>query len=94
MSIALTLGNVVELTFEVRNTVTGALATPSGGVTLKIKLPDGTTLTPTPTNPSTGNYAYDYTPTLEGIHNYRYEGTGTNATAEEGQFTVKKSKVI
>lgn len=88
------LGDVVALTAAFTNSG-GTAVTPSSGVTITVKLPDGTTTSPaTPSNPSTGNYSYEYAPTQEGLHFYRFVGTGTNAGAGEGKFTVRKSKVI
>ncbi|MGE0719796.1 MAG: hypothetical protein AB7P02_30410 [Alphaproteobacteria bacterium] len=88
-----TLGAVVHLEVTFRNTVSGALVDPTD-VVLEIKPPTGSNETPTPTNASTGVYSHDYSPTLEGLYAYRWEGTGANADAVEGHFTVKKSAVI
>lgn len=73
------LGDTVPLTFTVTdgqgvlvNATTAALA---------ITLPDATTLAPAPTvtNPSTGQYRYDYVPTVSGLHIVRWAATGPAA---------------
>ncbi|MGE0722817.1 MAG: hypothetical protein AB7O45_00505 [Alphaproteobacteria bacterium] len=86
------LGDVVRLEATFTNTA-GTAVDPST-VALTVKPPSGANETPTPSNPSVGTYRYDYTPTLEGLYRYRFVGTGSNAGAEEGHFTVKKSAVI
>lgn len=87
------LGSVVRLRLTATDTDTSTAVNPTS-VALTIKLPDGTTASPSPTNPATGSYRADYTPTLEGIHHYRWVGTGSNAGAKESHFTVKKSQVV
>lgn len=70
------LGDLVPLTVTVRDAA-GA-ATNASTVTLTIELPDGTTVSPTVTNPPvvTGVYAYDYLPVQVGRHVYRFVSTG------------------
>jgi uncharacterized phiE125 gp8 family phage protein len=45
-------------------------------VTVTVRLPDGTTAAPTPNNPSTGTYSFDYTTTIIGRHEYDVSATG------------------
>ena len=80
------LGDVVTLTLSVKDS-TGAAANATA-CAVTITLPDGTTATPSVTNPSTGSYAASYTPTLAGWHAVRWVATGTNAMAHTDSFTV------
>lgn len=80
------LGDPVPLTFEVVDG-NGDLAAP-GALTLTITLPDGTTVTPTPDNPSTGIYTCDYASAQTGRHIARFVATGANAGAVEQVFDV------
>ncbi|MGE3811313.1 MAG: hypothetical protein AB7I24_07175 [Candidatus Nanopelagicales bacterium] len=57
-------------------------------VTLTIGLPDGTAVTPTPTNASPGRYEVDYVPTMQGRHTVRWVSTGP-ATAFSDMFDVR-----
>lgn len=43
-------------------------------VTCTVLLPDGTTETPTVTNTDVGAYSAMFTPTLNGLHQYRFTG--------------------
>ena len=69
----------------------GVLTNPSA-VEARIKQPDGTTITATPTGVSTGVstgvYTYDFTPTLTGVHSYAMQGTSGLIVADGGEFTV------
>lgn len=86
---AIDLGDVYRLTFP--------LYSPSGGLVnatamaLTITLPDGTTTTPTVTNPpvSTGQYLYDYQTVQAGRHAVRWVGTGANPGAHADVFDVR-----
>lgn len=80
------LGDVVPLTWQVKDG-SGALAN-AGAVTLTVTLPDGTTASPSVTNPSTGNYTAAYTPTISGRHVVQWVATGANACAFSDAFTV------
>lgn len=73
------LGDTVGLGVSLKDSA-GALANASA-VVLTITLPDGTTQTPSVTNPpaSTGQYAYTYLPAVAGRHLARW--TFTNPTA-------------
>lgn len=81
------LGDVVPLTVQVRDAA-GNLANATT-VTLTIGLPDGTSISPSVTNPSTGTYQYDYPPTLVGRHTARWVATGLNASAYTDAFDVR-----
>lgn len=84
------LGDVIPLTIEIRDT-TGTLANAGGTVTLTIGLPDGTSATPTVTNPTTGRYQCDYVPTQAGRHSVRWVATGTNSSGYSDAFDVRPS---
>lgn len=83
------LGDVVPLTVEIRDE-DGALGDP-GGIALSIVKPDNTVDTPTPTNPSTGIYRFDYTPILSGRYSVRWVATGINASAYTDAFDVREA---
>lgn len=80
------LGDVVPLGIDITN-ASGNPAN-AGAVTLTIGLPDGTTTSPTPTNPSTGRYEYDYPTVQPGRHTVRWVATGGNAGAYTDAFDV------
>lgn len=86
---AFDLGDVVPLTVDITD-ANGAAANATA-VTLTLTLPDGTTATPIPTNPSTGRYQVDYTPTMPGRHAARWVATGTNASAYTDAFDVAEA---
>lgn len=81
------LGDVVPLGITITDS-TGANANASA-VTCTITLPDGTTSTGSVTNPSTGQYNCDFTPSQTGRHAVRWLATGTNASAYTDEFTVR-----
>jgi len=68
-------------------------------ITFKIKSPSGTTTTYVYgqngelVRTGTGTYRVDFDMTEGGVWNYRWEGSGALVVAEEGQVTVKFSKV-
>lgn len=81
------LGDVVPLTVEIRD-ADGALAD-AGAVTLTVTKPDGTTDSPTPTNPETGHYQSDYVPATAGRYLVRWVATGANASSYTDAFDVR-----
>ena len=81
------LGDVVPLGITITDS-TGANANASA-VTCTITLPDGTTSTGSVTNPSTGLYNCDFSPSQTGRHAVRWVATGTNASAYTDEFTVR-----
>lgn len=83
---AFDLGDTVPLTTEVLDGA-GVLTTASG-VVCTVGLPDGTSVTPTVSNPSTGRYTVDFVPTLAGRHTERWTST-TPATARSDIFDVR-----
>jgi hypothetical protein len=91
------VGDLVRISAAFTNS-SGAAADPTT-VTLLVKLRYvvGSTAT-TYTYPaqivkdSTGNYHYDFTPTTEGIWDYRWVGTGTVQAAAEDAFNVPNSE--
>lgn len=86
------LGDVVTLTFEIRDT-SGALADATA-VTLTVTLPDGTPQPLTPTHPSTGTYQANYTPSATGRYVARLVATGANAGAFTTGFTVTTAESV
>lgn len=80
------LGDTVPLTTEVTDAA-GALV-PATGVLCTIGLPDGTTVQPSVSNPSTGRYTVDYVPTIPGRHTERWTSTSP-ATARSDTFDVR-----
>ena len=81
------LGDVVPLGITITDS-TGANANASA-VTCTIYQPDGTTTTGSVTNPSTGLYNVDFSPTQVGRHAIRWVATGTNASAYSDEFNVR-----
>jgi hypothetical protein len=81
------LGDVVPLGITITDS-TGANANASA-VTCTITLPDGTTSTGSVTNPSTGQYNCDFSPSQTGRHAVRWLATGTNASAYVDDFLVR-----
>lgn len=84
-----TLGQVVRL--SVAFTDSAAAAVDPTTVTLKIKDPVGAEVTKTYAlseviKDSAGIYHFDHTPTLEGSHHYRWEGTAPSTAAESRFF--------
>ena len=68
------LGDVATLAVQIKDS-TGTLAN-AGALAATITLPDGTTTTPTVSNPSTGNYQISYITTQLGRHGIRWVATG------------------
>jgi hypothetical protein len=81
------LGDVVPLGITITDS-TGANANASA-VTCTITLPDGTTSTGSVTNPTTGLYNCDFSPSQTGRYAVRWLATGTNAAAYTDEFTVR-----
>lgn len=82
------LGDPVPLSFEVLSAA--GVRTNATAVTLTITLPDGTTASPSVTNPpaTTGLYRHDYAPTQSGRHLVRWVATGP-AAAYTDAFDVR-----
>jgi hypothetical protein len=84
------VGSPVHLTTTFTD-ATNAPVDPTA-VTVAITLPDGTTGGGSATRDSTGKYHYDYTPTLSGIHQFYFAGTGAVvATQIPDIFTVSST---
>lgn len=85
-------GNVLTLTLYFEQG--GAFRDPNT-VSLRLKKPDGTELSPPPTpiRISTGKWAYDFDTDGQpvGVWTYRAEGDGLVDAAVEGTFTVQQS---
>jgi Phage gp6-like head-tail connector protein len=81
------LGDVVPLGITITDS-TGANANASA-VTCTIYQPDGTTVTGSVTNPSTGLYNVDFSPSQSGRHAVKWVATGTNASAYSDDFVVR-----
>ena len=90
------VGDTRRLTATFTN-LAGAATDPTG-VTFSIKKPDGSS-----TNyiygtdgqlvkSGTGIYYVDFSITLPGRHSYRFAGTGTVATAENGEFYARRNE--
>lgn len=92
------IGQLIELAGEIRN-LAGALADPTT-VTFRIREPDGTLTAkihgtdPELEKTATGRYRIEWPATMNGVHWYRFEGTGAVQAAEEASFTVLGSKVL
>lgn len=81
----LDLGDIYPATVEVKNSA-GALVNATT-MTFTFTLPDATTTSPAPSNPSIGRYEHDLLTTQLGLHRFRAVATGPNA-AWADVFTV------
>jgi hypothetical protein len=81
------LGDIVPLGITITDS-TGANANASA-VTCTILLPDGTSSTGSVTNPATGQYNCDFSPSQVGRYSVRWLATGTNASAFTDDFVVR-----
>jgi hypothetical protein len=84
MSALYEIGDAVALSWDVEIDGTPTNAT----VTLTVTLPDGTTSTPTVSNPAPGESAAEVTATQSGLHTYRWVATGAVTAADSGTFRV------
>lgn len=90
------LDEVKRLKAEWRDPVTDALVDPTT-VFFRLTRPDGvvcpTSLAPTPSSsrPGVGIYTVLWTMALEGIHHYRFVGTGWRRRPPRGAFYVEKN---
>jgi hypothetical protein len=77
------LGTLVTLTGRFFSDA--ALATPAdpGTVVLSILDPTGTTTLPLVTHAGTGVYTYAWTPTVRGMHEIRWQGTGAITSVDQ-----------
>lgn len=84
------LGDTVRLAADCKDA--GGTLTNAASVELVITLPDGTTVTPTVTNPpaDTGRYVYDYVTTQPGRHLVRWAFTSPS-TAYTDAFDVREA---
>jgi hypothetical protein len=81
------LGDVVPLGITITDSA-GANANASA-VTCTIILPDDTSSIGSVTNPTTGQYNCDFSPSQVGRHSVRWLATGTNAAAFTDDFVVR-----
>lgn len=80
------VGDLVVLAFA--NTDTSGNPANATTMVLTVTAPDGTTSTPTVTNPQTGSYTASYQTTMVGLHGVRWVGTGLNPGASTDVFTT------
>lgn len=85
------VGDVARLEATFRDTA-GVLTNTT--VTLTVKKPDGTSSTPSTSNPSTGLYRADISIDQPGVWVYRFAGTGAVTSVEEGRLYVRRSGVL
>jgi hypothetical protein len=81
------IGDLVRVEAQFAD-LAGAPADP-GAVALRVRKPDGTVLTPTPTSSVVGTWAHTLSVDISGWWTYRFVGTGVNAAAEEARFFVR-----
>jgi hypothetical protein len=79
-----------EITLEATFDVDGVLTNPTSTV-CTVRKPDGSTTTPTVTNPSTGKFQAKVTPAVgeHGDWQYRFDGTGTAKAGGRKMFLVR-----
>ena len=80
------VGQLVRLTATFK---VGATLTNPTTVTASLKDPDAVVTNPGTSNPSTGVFTADVTPTKKGRHAYRFVGTGACVAACEGEFNAR-----
>lgn len=88
-------GDLVRLSasFDVDDVATNPTA-----LTFKLLRPDGTTQAYVAgtdaqlVHDSTGNYHVDWSAAQEGVHYYRFEGTGAAQAASEQSFVIRHSR--
>ena len=86
------LGNVIRLTATF--TVSGVNTDPSPTPVCTVKLPNGSTSTPTVSKSATGIYTADLTSSQSGRHVFRWTGEGAAKAAAEGTFYIDDSDVV
>jgi hypothetical protein len=86
------IGTMVRLSAEWRVPATedGVLTDPTA-VLLTVRLPDASTVTPTPVADAVGRWHADYLPAAAGSYKWRWEGTGAAHASAEGTFAVEAS---
>lgn len=69
-----------------------ALTTPANPstVAVTIKDPVGAVTTPSPGSSQVGVWTASFTPTVAGMHEVRWVGTGTVQAADQSEFFVRK----
>lgn len=82
------IGDAYPATVTIRDS-TGNPVNPAA-VTFTFDLPDGSTLTPTPDNTTTGVYTYDLPITQRGLYRFHAQSTGPEAAYSDA-FTVVDS---
>lgn len=87
------LGTTVRLSSTI--SANGANTSPTS-LTAVVRDPSGATTALTPTNDGTGLYHADFTPTVAGVHIFRYVATGfpgaaSASVASESPFYVSPS---
>lgn len=93
-TVAANIGQTVELSAAFTN-LAGVPKDPTA-VTLQIKDPTGTVVTPAPTPThdgaaDSGLYHYDLPITASGVWRYRFAGTGAVVAAEEAKVFARSS---
>lgn len=71
-------GTTVSVKMTYTDEDTGAPTNPAGGVTVRVRDPNGTITTPVPTNPSAGIYEVAVDGTVEGTWYVRFTATNPN----------------
>lgn len=84
------LGDIAPLSIVIRDET--GVPTNAAAVVCTITLPDGTTVTPAPSNPTVGTYEVDYVTTMVGWHRLRWTSTGPT-TAFADVFNVRPATV-
>lgn len=91
------VGDTARIKVNFKNIV--RVDTDPTGVTLKVKIPSGTTTTYTYgvdlalVKDSTGNYHYDLTLLTAGAYYYKWTGTGPASGVEEGVLTAQATNI-
>jgi len=87
-----TANSTVRISVAITNTTTNTPVDPTT-ITLKIRTPDGTItdISSTVVHASVGNYYADYIPTVVGVFQYEFLGTGAAVVSAVGLFQVNQA---
>lgn len=84
------IGDLVTITADFTVVATGDEIDPSS-VVITVEAPNGTTSTPSVSNPSTGSFTVQTAATMPGTYRYRAVGTGAAQAAGQGFFLVSQN---
>lgn len=87
------VGDLITLTGRFFSDAAETVAADPGVVIVRVKDPLGVVTTPTTTKIGTGIYTAPLTPTVAGMYEIRWEGTGAVQAAEQSELYVRSVNV-